>query len=104
LSLPEDFYDDDKNYRIRLCMTILDADPRLVVAGSKIHPCDRCDTLIWVNESQAVPPLPDGMELHGDVSVCFPCAQAIRDHSEVESPSWLGPTPEEYGIPDPFAP
>lgn len=92
MPLPEDFFEDDKNYRIRLCMLVTEADPNWVVPGSKINPCDSCGALIWVNEGQKIPPLPEGMELHGDVAVCKNCAHSINERS-ASGVEWAGPPP-----------
>lgn len=87
MPLPSDFYDDDKLYRLRLCMLVEEAVA--VAHGSRIHPCDGCGQLIWVNETQVIPPLPDGMVADGDVSVCRACAKEIHEKSQVEEPTFL---------------
>jgi hypothetical protein len=89
--LPSDFYQQDRNYRIRLCMLVSEAIS--VVPGSKIDVCDSCDEPIWVSGTQDMPDLPDGMELHGDVSVCKNCARTIHQTAHENEVDWLGPPP-----------
>lgn len=93
MALPSNFYDDDVNYRIRLCMLVSEA--LAVAKGSKINPCDSCDALIWVAESQVIPPLPDGMTVDGDVNVCRHCAAEIFKQSGVETPDFIDNQPPE---------
>jgi hypothetical protein len=93
MPLPDDFYDEDKNYRIRLCMLLTEAIA--VAPGSKINPCDSCGELVWVNETQEIPPLPEGMVLSGDVSVCRNCASEIFQKSDVAEPDFLLKPPDE---------
>jgi hypothetical protein len=95
MPLPSDFYDDDKLYLLRLCMLVEEAVA--VSYGSKIHPCDGCEELIWVNETQEIPPLPDGMVANGSLSVCRNCAKDINEKSQLPAPTFLkqpGVTPE----------
>jgi hypothetical protein len=99
MPLPDDFFNDDRNYRIRLCMLVIDADPQWVVPGSKINLCDSCDEPIWVNEAQTIPDLPEGMPLHGDVSVCKHCAAKINERA-TEGVEWAGEPPPEEVIDD----
>jgi hypothetical protein len=91
--LPADFYDEDKNYRIRMCMTIEQAV--FVVPGSKVHQCDSCGAPIWVNENQVIPEA--DVEFNGDVSLCMTCTQMVHRLAE-EEPQWLGPSPEDFGL------
>jgi hypothetical protein len=99
MPLPENFFEDDENYRIRLCMLVDDADPNWVVPGSKVNPCDSCGALIWVNESQVIPDLPEGMELSGDVAVCKVCAAYIGERA-TEGVEWAGTPPPQVVIED----
>jgi hypothetical protein len=92
MPLPDDFYDDDENYRIRLCMLV--SETGFASPGSKINPCDGCGALIWVDESQEIPPLPEGMKLSGDVSVCRHCSADIFKKVEVETPDFIDDQPE----------
>ncbi len=87
MTLPEDFFDEGVNYRIRLCMLLKDAVA--VAPGSKLHPCDGCDSLIWVNESQPIPDPPDGIVVTGDVNLCNVCSAmvfaAVNDPSDIQN-------------------
>lgn len=89
MPLPSDIYDEGRNYRLRLSMLVSEAIA--VAPSSKIHPCDGCGELIWVAEGQAIPPLPDGMELHGDLSICRHCAKKVNDEgpSPNDEPTFL---------------
>jgi hypothetical protein len=91
MPLPSDFFDEDVNYRIRLCMLVDEATA--VAFGSKINPCDGCDALIWVNENQEIPPLPEGMTLNGDVNLCRNCAADVFRRAAVEEPVFLEDPP-----------
>lgn len=93
MPLPADFYDDDKNYRIRMCMTIEQAV--FVVSGSKVHQCDSCGTLIWVQENQVIPEA--DVRIDGDVALCLSCTQMVHRKTG-EDPNWLGPSPEDFGL------
>lgn len=96
MPLPSDFYEEDVNYRIRLCMLVEGSDVSFVVAGSKINPCDGCGELIWVNETQEIPPLPDGMPLTGDVSLCRNCmAEVYKKVSLPDGPEFIDALPPE---------
>lgn len=97
MPIPDDIYEEGRNYRLRLSMLV---DEAVAVSyGSKIHQCDGCGELIWVNEIQPMPPMPEGMELHGDLSVCRHCAKKINDEgpSPNDEPTFLnqGPIPED---------
>lgn len=78
VALPSDFFDDDRNYRIRLCMLVSEAD--LVMKDSKVYPCDSCDRPIWVHEAMTVPDA--DVEIHGDVKVCNQCMNYIIARAE----------------------
>ena len=107
MPLPADFYDEGVNYRIRLCI-LLDENPLAGLSnGSKVHPCDSCERPIWVHEAQVMPPMPEGMELTGDVSVCGPCMAHIHARAKEDEVTWIGEPPppsvvasikKEYGI------
>lgn len=91
MPLPEDFYDEDTTYMVRICMLVDDTnDPS---SGSKIHQCASCDALIWVDEDQEVPPAPEGKTLNGCVNVCRLCMRKISksDGAEIDLLNELPP-------------
>ena len=94
MPLPDDMYDEDVVYRLRLCMLVSDADPNWVAPGSKINPCDGCDALIWVNESQVIPDLPEGLVAKGVLSICKNCAAEVNERS-TEGVGWAGEPPPD---------
>jgi len=106
MPLPDDFYNDDVTYRIRLCILISENPIAGIVNGSKVYPCDSCERPIWVHEDQVIPDLPEGMTLSGDVNVCGPCMAHIHARSKAEEVEWLQEPPadviaaikKEYGV------
>lgn len=89
MPLPPDFRDDDAQYSLRVCMLLEQASPASIATNSKVYACDNCDRPIWVNESQPIPPHPEGLEWTGHVNLCMPCAAKIiaEDGGDV---SWMG--------------
>lgn len=87
MPIPEDIYEEGRNYRLRLCSLVSEAV--VVAPGSKINLCDGCDEPIWVNETQVPPPLPDGVELHGDLNICRHCSRKVQE-------GYPEPTPAEF--------
>jgi hypothetical protein len=79
MPLPDDIHDEGKNYMIRLCMLVDDAE--FIIEGSKIHACDGCEALIWVKEDQVLPELPEGVELSGHLSLCPSCIREVTAKS-----------------------
>lgn len=73
MPLPDDIDDDDKNYRVRVCLRV-SVNPTLgFLTGSVVGVCDDCGEAIWVDESQPIPPLPDGATIDGDLMMCIEC-------------------------------
>lgn len=85
MPLPADFWNDDVNYRIRVCMPVA-LDPIIgFFTGSKVHQCDRCGEPIWVAEDQVIPPV--DVKISGDVNLCADCAKWVMD--EAGGAAWI---------------
>lgn len=79
-------HDDDKNYRIRVCMPVALAITHM--PGSVQVPCDECGEDVWMDPHM---PLPDAdVQIDGDVNLCFKC---VGIHAAVakEPVKWIGP-------------
>lgn len=94
MPLPLDFYDEDTEYSMRVCLTVIEAPLIGVITNSKIHQCDNCGDPIWVAEEQVIPDHPEGKEYTGHVVVCGACAKVIIN--EDPDPKWLGPKPADW--------
>lgn len=98
MPLPDDILDESKNYRIRLCVLV--ADAAVVFEGSKIHPCDGCEELVWVDEQQEIPPVPDGQTVDGDLNLCRDCTRSLG--GEMKTPidfldqPWVSPALRDF--------
>lgn len=94
MPLPEDFYDDDAMYSLRVCMTVEEAPLIGLVTGSKVHQCDNCGDPIWVREDQPIPNHPDGIPWTGAVICCTACAKTLIEADD--DPTWMGPKPANW--------
>jgi hypothetical protein len=77
MTLPDGFWDDDKNWAIRLCLTLEDVLHMEAehdgerAPGSLETACDSCEATIIYDPSQAVESM--SVELDGEVRVCTAC-------------------------------
>jgi len=88
--LPTNFFDDDVNYRIRVCM-LIEQDPLIgLYTGSVVSQCDRCGAPVWYDDQQVIPDVED--EVTGDVALCLDCARWCIEKAEAEDPgstTWI---------------
>jgi hypothetical protein len=80
MPMPDDYTDEGRNYRVRVCIQLVQNPLIGFITGSKVGVCDRCGEPIWVQENQ---PLPDpGVEVHGDLTVCMECVRILAAEQE----------------------
>lgn len=92
MPLPEDFRDDDRNYRTRIVIRVADNPTIGFATGSIVTVCDDCGEAVWLNPNQALPDMPNGLENHGDLNVCFQC---IATHNEFNTVTAINPAMAE---------
>lgn len=71
MALPEDIYEEGRNYRIRVCILFEDNPIIGAFTNSVVAECDDCKRPIWVNPNQKVPEF--DAEIHGDLLLCLTC-------------------------------
>lgn len=86
MALPNDFFDDEVLYIIRMCPLVEDVNNP--TPTSKVHACDSCERPIWVDEAQPIPEVED-RKVTGIVSLCLSCTAFVNSISDEEEPVLL---------------
>lgn len=81
-------HDPDKDYMIRVCMTVEQA--LLHTPHSVMKQCEECDVDVWYDTHQVAPPTPPGFTIEREVILCLNCT-AIHAMLDDEPMKWTPP-------------
>lgn len=82
-------HDPEKNYLIRMCMSVEDLAKPYV--PSTVKQCAECGCDVWYSEVQVVP-VPEGVVIDGEVVLCTGCTLLHQAYQEGPI-NWAGPAP-----------